>query len=114
GRVDARPWQRIPERMNSLGLTAEDGMAQVWFVDAAGRLSGGAAAVNEALRLVWWARPLTWLYHLPGVPRLEDRLYRWIAANRNHLPGGTAACRIEPAADQVKHYSGEDMPATGK
>ncbi|MCL4263989.1 MAG: DUF393 domain-containing protein [Anaerolineae bacterium] len=95
GRVDVRPWQRIPEQMAALGLTAVDGMTQVWFVSADGRLSGGAAAVNEALRHVWWARPFTWLYPLPGIKQLEERIYRWVAANRYRLPGSSAQCRLD-------------------
>jgi predicted DCC family thiol-disulfide oxidoreductase YuxK len=84
----------IPEQMTALGLSAVDGMAQVWFVDADGRLSGGAAAVNDALRDVWWARPFTWLYPLPGIKQVEDCVYRWVAANRYRLPGGSAQCQI--------------------
>ena len=80
--------------MADLGLTVEDGMTQVWFVSQSGRLSGGAAAVNEALRLVWWVRPLTMLYQLPGLQKLQDRLYRWVGDNRYRLPGGTDQCLV--------------------
>lgn len=84
----------IPQIMAAHGLTAEDGMTQVWFVAEDGRLCGGAAAVNEALSAVWWARPFTRLYQLPGWQQLQDRLYRWTAANRHRLPGGTAQCAV--------------------
>ena len=77
------------------GLTAADGTAQVWFVHADGRLAGGAAAVNDALRFVWWARPFTTLYRLPGLKQLEEGVYRWIADNRYRLPGSTDRCSID-------------------
>ena len=78
--------------MADLGLTGADGMTQVWFVDGNGRLSGGAAAINEALKEVWWLRPLTYLYSLPGVKQVQNRLYCWVADNRHRLPGGTPQC----------------------
>jgi predicted DCC family thiol-disulfide oxidoreductase YuxK len=95
GRVNVRPWQHSPQIMAGLGLTAEDGMWQVWYVDGNGRLSGGAEAVNEVMRLVWWARPFTILYRLPGIRQLQDWLYRWVADNRHRMPGGTAECAVE-------------------
>jgi predicted DCC family thiol-disulfide oxidoreductase YuxK len=79
----------------ALGLTAVDGMTQVWFAHPDGRLTGGAAAVNDALRTVWWARPFAWLYRLPGIKQLEDALYRWVAKNRYRLPGSSAQCRLD-------------------
>ncbi len=82
-----------------LGLSDVDGMTQVWFVDTDGRLHGGAAAVNRALRFVWWIRPFTWLYPLPGIKQLQERVYRWVADNRHRLPGGSAQCRID---DEVR------------
>ena len=106
GRVERQPWQQIPERLASLGLNTEDAMAQVWFVTAGGRLYGGAAAVNEALRLVWWARPLTYLYRLPGIRQLEDKVYRWVAANRYRLPGGTASCAIDRTREDEPGWMG--------
>jgi predicted DCC family thiol-disulfide oxidoreductase YuxK len=95
GRVDVRPWQHSAQIMAGLGLTAEDGMRQVWYVDENGRLSCGAEAVNNVIRLVWWARPLTFLYRLSGFRQLQDRLYRWVADNRHRMPGGTAECAVE-------------------
>ncbi len=92
--MEYQPWQAIPERMAALGLSDEDGMRQIWFVEGNGRLSGGAEAANRVMRGVWWARPLTYLYRLPGFRQLEEWLYRWIATNRHRLPGGTAVCEV--------------------
>jgi predicted DCC family thiol-disulfide oxidoreductase YuxK len=96
GRITIAAWQDIPQQMQDLGLTDADGMEQVWCVDENGRLTGGAAAVNSVLAGIWWARPFTWLYRLPLVQQLEDKVYRWVAENRTRLPGGTPQCRSQP------------------
>lgn len=105
GRVAIAPWQRIPERMTALGLTADDGMAKVWFASPDGKLAGGAAAVNAAMRRVWWARPLTLFYRLPGFKQLEDWLYQWIADHRLLMPGSTAACALPPTDPEKRTKS---------
>jgi predicted DCC family thiol-disulfide oxidoreductase YuxK len=96
GRITTKPWQTIPEEMTTLSLTDEDGMTQVWFVDANGRLSGGAEATNRALRHCWWLRSFTYLYFLPGIRQLQDWVYGWVAQNRYRLPGSTAQCALPP------------------
>ncbi len=99
GRIDCQPWQAIPDKMAALGLTDDDGMQQAWFVDAHGRLTGGAAAINQSLRNCWWLRPLTYLYALPGIRQLQDWVYRWVAKNRYRLPGSTPQCALPNAKD---------------
>ena len=81
--------------MGEYGLTAEDGMTQVWYIDQ-DEVSGGAKAVNKAMRQAWWARPFTYLYDLPGISHIQNWVYRWVANNRYRMPGGTATCGIEP------------------
>ena len=88
--------------MAALGLTDEDGLTQVWFVDENGRLTGGAEAVNEVMKYVWWLRPFAHLYHIPGLKQLQDHAYRWVANNRYRLPGSTAACTIEPKRLEIR------------
>jgi predicted DCC family thiol-disulfide oxidoreductase YuxK len=93
--VDIVGWQFVPEQMAMLGLTAEDGLTQVWYVDANGRLFGGAEAVNRSLRYCWWLRPISYLYFVPGIRQLQNWGYRWVARNRYKFPGSTDACRIK-------------------
>lgn len=81
--------------MAEVGLTDEDGWTQAWFVTATGEVSGGAEAINRALRHVGWAKPFTYLYPLPIIRQLQDRAYRWVANNRYRLPGSTAACEVQ-------------------
>ena len=87
--------------MAALGLTDEDGLKQAWFADAKGQLSGGAEAINRALRYCWWLRPFTYLYPLPGIRQLQDWVYRWVAENRYRLPGSTPQCAL-PTPEEVK------------
>lgn len=93
-KIELIGWQFIPEKMEELGLSAEDGMTQVWFVDGVGNLSGGAEAINRSMRHVWWAYPFTWLYFVPGIRQLQDLAYRWVANNRHNMPGSSDACEI--------------------
>jgi predicted DCC family thiol-disulfide oxidoreductase YuxK len=95
GQNNIQPWQTVPEQMKQLGLTDEDGMEKAWFVTKNGDLFGGAEAVNQAMRSCWWAKPITYLYYLPGIRQLQDWGYQWIAKNRHHLPGSTASCKID-------------------
>lgn len=85
--------------MEQLGLTAEDGIYQAWYVDDNDHLTGGAEAVNQACRQIWWLKPLSYFYYLPGFRQLEDRAYRWIAENRHRFPGSTAACAMPEPGD---------------
>lgn len=100
GKVELQPWQAILPQMEAWGLTAEDGIAKAWYVSAdRTHITGGAAAINDALRHIWYLRPFTYLYRLWGVRQLQDRIYQWIADNRYRLPGSTAACEL-PASQQ--------------
>jgi predicted DCC family thiol-disulfide oxidoreductase YuxK len=81
--------------MLAAGLTTEDGRRQVWLLLPDGRVYGGAAAINVSLRAVWWLRPFTHLFFLPGLRQIEDAVYRWVARNRARLPGITPGCEAE-------------------
>lgn len=81
--------------MGAVGLTAADGRRQAWLIMPNGQVYGGAAAINMALRGVWWIRPFTYLYHIPGLRHLQDAAYRWVARNRSRFPGITPGCEAE-------------------
>src|SRR5262249_33461083 len=57
------------------------------LVAADGRIWSGAAAASRALRLRPDLAPIGWLYEVPGLRPLWDRLYRWIARNRFRIAG---------------------------
>jgi len=67
-----------------------------WLLD--GRITAlGAPAITAALRAKGGgARILGWAMTVPGIRGLASLVYPRIAANRHRMPGGTAACKIEP------------------
>ncbi|MHB8274462.1 MAG: thiol-disulfide oxidoreductase DCC family protein [Dermatophilaceae bacterium] len=91
------PWQRLD--LDELGLTADQCRAAVQWVGQAGQVASGHTAVAAALRSghpVW--RPVGALLVAPGFSWLAARLYAWVVAHRDALPGGTPACRMDGPA----------------
>lgn len=63
----------------------------------AGGVAYGAHAIRVALATgPWWMRALAVVLGLPVIAGLAQVGYRWVAANRHRLPGGTTACTLEP------------------
>lgn len=52
------------------------------FVNSNGKRFSGAEAVAQAMGLAIWTKPLVWLYYVPGLRRIWDAFYAWIARNR--------------------------------
>ncbi|MEV2278659.1 DCC1-like thiol-disulfide oxidoreductase family protein [Nocardiopsis sp. NPDC049922] len=87
-------WQEFD--LAAVGLTPEQADREAWIVYPDGRHFAGGDAVAEALvHGRFLARPLGRLLRLPLVRALNRAAYRWVAANRYRLPGGTAACSID-------------------
>jgi predicted DCC family thiol-disulfide oxidoreductase YuxK len=57
-----------------------------------GQIFGGADAVLQIARRIWWAWPLLALAQIPGAVIFARFVYRRIAANRHCLNG---ICRIQ-------------------
>jgi predicted DCC family thiol-disulfide oxidoreductase YuxK len=94
------------------GLTAEQCLEALQFVDARGRTHAAQDAVARLLLAAapWW-KPFGALLLLPGVHALAGAAYRWVARNRYRLPGATDACALPPAA--IGSPSVESSAATG-
>jgi len=75
---------------------------------ADGRNLGGADAVVEIARRIWWAWPL-WLFsRIPGARPFLQAVYRVIAANRHCRAG---VCRIPRRHDvPARHQAFFEMP----
>ncbi|KEI46116.1 thiol-disulfide oxidoreductase DCC family protein [Saccharopolyspora rectivirgula] len=89
------PWQETD--VAALGSTAERARAEVLWISGPGQVRGGADAVAgllEQCRFPWSS--LGRLLSAPGVRRVADRLYTWVAANRHRFPGSTPACQLPP------------------
>ena len=50
-----------------------------------GRVLAGGRAVPEILRLLPRGRWVAWVFRLPGVAWVTDRVYAWVAARRHTL-----------------------------
>lgn len=92
----ATPWQWLD--LDSLGLTAADVAEYAWLVTPRHQFAGHLA-FSALLRLqpsVGW-RFLGHLLATPPVSWVAAIGYRFIAANRHRLPGGTPACALPRA-----------------
>ena len=85
-----RPLQS-PEARQRFGVSDHALLREMRLSLADDRNLGGADAVAEIARQIWWAWPL-WLFsRLPGARPFLQAVYRVIAANRHCLGG---ACRL--------------------
>jgi predicted DCC family thiol-disulfide oxidoreductase YuxK len=74
------PHQRLEEAMH---LVTPD--ARVW---------PGADAVPPMLKVLPGGRLVSWIFAVPGVPRLAAAIYRMVARNRHRLGCGSATCTL--------------------
>lgn len=93
--VDVVAWQFAD--LPALGLTAAQADAAVQWVAVDGRAAAGHRAVAAVLRASRQPWPIIGrAMLLPGLSWLSGRVYAWVAANRQRLPGGTPACALPP------------------
>ncbi len=85
----------------ALGVDPERAQVEMPYVHPDGRVDYGHRAFAAILR----TGPLPWrvvsrIMTTPVVDPVARRAYHWVAANREKLPGGTPACKLEdrPAA----------------
>jgi predicted DCC family thiol-disulfide oxidoreductase YuxK len=94
-RIDLVPLQS-PDACKRLGIREAERLREMRLRLVDGTVFGGAAAVVEIARRIWWAWPLWALSRLPGAMRSLRAAYDWVARHRSCANG---VCRIEePAA----------------
>ena len=82
--------------LESLGLTTEQCNQALQWISSQGQIRSGSRAVAALLRSGGGAWPvLGVLIDLPVIRLISSGIYKVIAKNRQHLPGGTAACAID-------------------
>jgi predicted DCC family thiol-disulfide oxidoreductase YuxK len=91
-------FQRI--QPGHFGLTDEQVRSQIWLAQktpASAAPLGGHLAAGAILKLQpsRWLKGLGWLISTPPTSWAADLLYKFVAANRHRLPGGSRACKIE-------------------
>jgi predicted DCC family thiol-disulfide oxidoreductase YuxK len=84
--------------IDALGLTVEECDAAVQWATSSTRHSSGPEAIADLLKSSrpWW-RVAGHLLALRPVLWLAWPAYRWVARNRDKLPGGTATCALPQA-----------------
>ena len=76
------PWVR-----KQLGLKPDAALAEMKLLTEGGEIYGGAEALVQIARRIWWAWPVYAISLVPGVKFLLRAIYEWIATCRNCLNG---------------------------
>lgn len=93
-------WQDL--ELDAYALTPQQCDAAVQWVASDGSVSSAQNAIARTLIASRMPlRPLGLLMLVPGVNALAGLVYRWVAANRHRLPGGTPACSL-PASQRPR------------
>jgi predicted DCC family thiol-disulfide oxidoreductase YuxK len=97
GRLLAMPIQSEEGNMILADLAEEDRLASWHLVTPDGRRYSGGAAAGPLARLLPAGTPVALL--ADTFPRTTDRLYRWVARNRDSLGRrlGEGACAVDPS-----------------
>ena len=98
-----QPWQRSD--LAGLGLTQEQCETAVQLIEN-GRVTSAHVAVA---RLVIYGKRgwavLGYLLLVPGIKQIAGVVYRWVAKNRDRMPGGTAECAL-PQSERTEREIG--------
>src|SRR6266850_6058238 len=73
-----------------------------------GRAPGGADALVEISRRIWWAQPFVWLSKVPGALPVLRSAYRWVADRR--ACRGATSCGIHREESGNTHNLGDYLP----
>lgn len=104
------PWQHAD--LTALGLTAHACEQAVQWVDPSAALPNGAGATAGPDAIARLLRSSTPVWRAAGlvlamrpVRAVAWPIYRWVARNRDRMPGGTAACAL-PQEARERLYGG--------
>lgn len=84
-----------------LGMNASGPFTEMKLLSEDGQIYGGADALEQIARKIWWAWPLHAVAKIPGAMVLVRAIYRRIALNRHCLNG---ACSMERTLD-FRHFT---------
>jgi predicted DCC family thiol-disulfide oxidoreductase YuxK len=103
-----QPWQRSD--LAELGLTQEQCETAVQLIDG-DRLTSAHVAIARVLIYGkrGWA-VLGYLLLVPGIKQIAGVVYRWVAKNRDRMPGGTAECAL-PQSERTERKIGDSGSA---
>lgn len=83
---------QAPWVQNRFGRKPGEPLVEMKFLPSDETIFGGAEALLQIARRIWWAWLLFALSQIPGVMILFRKVYRWIADDRNCISG---ACSIQ-------------------
>jgi alginate O-acetyltransferase complex protein AlgI len=84
-----------------LGLTDATALIEMRLLLADGKIFGGADALIETARNIWWTWPVWAISKIPGVIFIFRAIYRFIAARRNCVNNACAAPRRKNWLDWI-------------
>ena len=90
-----------------LRLTDAELLNEMRLLTSDNRLLGGADAVIELTRRIWWAWPFFLMAQIPGAKVLLRKGYKWFA-ERRHCFSGT--CLIERSEKRHRRIPFFEMP----
>ena len=96
-------WQRSD--LAELGLTQEQCETAVQLIEN-GQVTSAHVAI--ARLLIYGKRGwavLGYLLLVPGIKQIAGVVYRWVAKNRDRMPGGTAECAL-PQSERTEREIG--------
>ena len=86
-----------------LGLSGNGPLTEMRLLTPEGRIYGGADALVQITRSIWWAWPLWAAAQIPGVKPLLRIGYQWVAKRRHCL---TSQCHHEgQCANRSRHLT---------
>jgi predicted DCC family thiol-disulfide oxidoreductase YuxK len=88
---------QTPDACKRLGVAEEDRLKEMRLRLEDGTVFGGAAAVVEVARRIWWAWPLWAVSRVPGAMRPMRAAYDWVARHRGCANG---VCHVERPIDR--------------
>jgi predicted DCC family thiol-disulfide oxidoreductase YuxK len=76
------PWVK-----NRLARSGEELLSEIRLFASEGQIYGGADALIEIARRIWWAKPIHWLAQVPALRLALRTGYRWVARKRTCFRG---------------------------
>ncbi len=88
-------WQQAD--LEKLGVTADQCQTALQWVsaDSTQFLSAHKAVARVCKDAGGWITAAGYAMSLPVVSPIAGAVYRWVARNRQKMPGGTAACAVD-------------------
>jgi len=81
-----------PRVADLLGMSLDQLLLEIRYLDSQGRQFGGADALVVLAREIWWMAPLVWFSRIPAGLRCLDATYRRFAARRKCV--GATRCAM--------------------